>query len=387
MSNASLNPTLYDTLQAKFGEVRLTHPGQQRVARRVPDPARPGQFTTRATERGEQLVVCCPFCGDTRFRLYVSYMCGQKDPFTGKPNHRLWYCQNERCHESETNRKIFRSMIAVPLGRRRQSAVCASTRTAAPQPAGPIELPSGLIPIAALPATHPAPAYLLRRGFDLSYLQQTWDISFCDSCLNCRPVATNRIVIPIHRPARMFAPTNNGEQDLVLAGWQARSVPGIDPLAGADAKYLFAEGMQKSELLYGLHLAIASQGPVYLVEGPTDCWRIGPGALAIFGKDLSRTQKLLLVHHFAGRPIIVMLDPDAWESAGKVQYQLCLARGNADGDNRVVIADLPNHREDPADCTREELIQAAAEALGQGPQLFAYTQTTNISSQQPSFTR
>jgi hypothetical protein len=243
-----------------------------------------------------------------------------------------------------------------------------------------------LIPIPDLPETHPAPAYLLQRGFDLLYLQQTWDISFCDSCLNCRPPATNRIIIPIYRPAQMFAPAPNGQQELALGGWQARSVPDLPPLAGADAKYLFARGMQKSELLYGLHLAPGAQGPVYLVEGPTDCWRIGPGAVAIFGKSLSQTQKLLLVHHFAGRPIVVMLDPDAYESAAKIQHELALARSNLQGDNRVVLAELPGHREDPADCSPAEIFQAAEVALGQHPQSFGYPQTTNLHSLTPNHT-
>jgi DNA primase len=161
----------------------------------------------------------------------------------------------------------------------------------------------------------------------------------------------------------MFAPSPTEPQRLVLGGWQARIVPGLEPPTGEDAKYLSATGMQKSELLYGLHLAIAAQGPVYVVKGPSDCWRIGPGAVAIFGKTLATTQKLLLVHHFVGRPIVMMLDPDARQSAEQIQRELALARGHAEGDNRVVIADVPSHREDPADCTRDEIIAAANAAL------------------------
>jgi hypothetical protein len=364
MTTSILNPTLFQALQARFGQVRVTNAGQHRVARRVPDPMRPGRFKTQAAQRGEQYAVACPFCNDHKPRLYVSYMYGQKDSTTGKPNYSLWYCQNEKCHESVANRRLFRGMTAVPLGRRRHAAAGSSSPPPSPEPTGPITLPEGLIPIDALPPTHPAPAYLLRRGFDLSCLRRTWgDISFCDSCLSSRPVATNRIVIPIYRPAQMFAPAADEEPDLVLGGWQARSIPGMEPLAGADAKYLFAEGMQKSELLYGLELAVTTQGPVYVVEGPTDCWRIGPGSVAIFGKTLSMTQKLLLVHHFAGRPMIVLLDPDARESAQQIRQELTMARGCTDADNRVVTADVPSHREDPADCTREEIVSVANAAL------------------------
>ena len=86
------------------------------------------------------------------------------------------------------------------------------------------------------------------------------------------------------------------------------------------------------------------------------CWRIGPGAVAIFGKDLSQTQKLLLVHHFAGRPIVVMLDPDAHEQSLGIQQTLFLARGGTEGSGPVVVTSLPDAREDPAACTRQRVL-------------------------------
>ena len=367
-----LNPTLFSTLQAQFGEVRVSNAGQPRITRRVPDPARPGHFMDRATQRGEQYSICCPFCSDDRFRLYISYLYGEKDRATGHRNFGLWFCQNEKCHQSEGNRQILRSRLAVPLGRRHAGPVAApqfcsgeqNLTTPAHTPPQPIILPEGLIPITALPETHPAPAYLLQRGFDLQYLQEVWEVSFCDWCLECRPLVPNRIVIPVYRPSQLFSPATPEGQQLVLGGWQARAVPGIEPLGGNDAKYLSAEGMLKSELLYGLHLALASEGPVYLVEGPTDAWRIGPGAVALFGKDLSQTQKLLLVHHFLGRPILVLLDPDAHEAAERVQHELHLARGGLAGDNRVILVELPPGAEDPAACTPEEIQAVANRALG-----------------------
>ena len=358
-----LNPTLFHQLQAQFGELRVSNAGQEQIARRTPDPMRPGRFITQASQRGEQYACCCPFCGDDRFRLYVSYLCGEKDPMTGRRNYRLWCCQNEKCHQSEANQQVFRSRLSLPIGRRRACRAAIATPAAAPQPPRPITLPENLIPITALPPTHPEAAYIVQRGFDLEELYRTWNVGFCDSSVQCRPPVPNRIIIPVYKPAQMFSATPDAA--LTLGGWQARLVPGLEPLASSAAKYLSAEGMQKAELLYGLHWAIQTTGPVYVVEGPTDCWRIGPGAVALFGKTLSATQKLLLVHHFAGRPFIVMLDPDAYEAAQRVQDELYLARGASAGENRVVLVDLPPGREDPADCTREEIFAVAAEALRQ----------------------
>ena len=136
-------------------------------------------------------------------------------------------------------------------------------------------------------------------------------------------------------------------------------VPGHEVLGGSDAKYLSAAGMQKSELLYGLTLAENAM-QIYVVEGPADAWRVGPGALALFGKDLSQTQKLLLVHHFPGRRIIVMLDQDAREEAHKIQQDLRLARGPSGGE--VLLATLPPGRKDPGDCPPEEIANCHVEA-------------------------
>jgi len=153
-----------------------------------------------------------------------------------------------------------------------------------------------------------------------------------------------------------------GDPQLTLVGWQARIVPGLPALAAPDAKYLSAAGMKKSELLYGLHRATESSGPVYLVEGPVDVWRVGPGGLAMLGKNLSRKQAQLVARHFADRPIVVLLDADAVDESATIQRQLRQACG---ASAHVVIAHLPTGRADPGDCTREELQQAGAVALGQ----------------------
>ncbi|MGA2619864.1 MAG: hypothetical protein ABSF26_19800 [Thermoguttaceae bacterium] len=346
-----LNPTLYQTLQAQFGEVRVSNAGQGRIASRVPDPGRPGRFTSRVSRHGEQYAVSCPFCGDTRFRLYVSYMCGEPDPVTGERNYSLWYCQNQRCHESQAHRQVFKARLAVPIDRRHLQAPAAP----APAPPQPITVPESLIRISSLPETDPVPTYLRQRGFDIQCLEQTWEVSFCNWCLNCNPIATRRLFIPVYRPVPLFWTPEDGPLRVELAGWQARSVPGEVLLGGSDAKYLSAAGMQKAELLYGLPLAIQTTGPVHVVEGAADCWRIGPGAVGLFGKSLSLPQKALLVHHFAGRPVFVMLDRDAGEDARAVQRALALARSGSPGNNRVLLRELPPGRKDPAECTPQEI--------------------------------
>jgi DNA primase len=139
-----------------------------------------------------------------------------------------------------------------------------------------------------------------------------------------------------------------------LAGWQARFV-GDCP--DSVPKYLSCKGMKKSQLLYGLPAALGSQRAVVVCEGPTDVWRLGPGAVALFGKDMSLPQQQLLDRFLPGRPVVVFLDRDAQDNAQELQRTL-LNRGRV-----TVLAGLPEGRDDVGDCTSEEAWQQVGLAL------------------------
>jgi len=355
-----LNDTLYQTLQERFDDVRVSNAGDHRVVDYSPDPNNPGQLRTTVRQRGEQYAANCPFCDDSRQRCYVSHEYGERDPKTGSPNHHLWYCHNEKCHQDPVNRARLQAMLTPSLAgqarAQRRKAGQAKAGNPAPAPTThPIVAPEGLTPVDQLPLDHPAAQYLSQRGFDLGELCRVWGVCWVHACNNTRPNAEGRIAFPILRPEPLFSTAVDAAT--VLAGWQARTVPGIRPAAAPDAKYLSAAGMQKSSLLYGLPQARQTTGPIVIVEGPTDAWRVGPGAVALLGKDLSITQRALLLHHFSGRPLVVMLDADAQEAALKIQRDLQTARG---GDS-VVIARLPEGC-DPADLTRDEAKAAAVAA-------------------------
>ncbi len=359
-----LNPALYEVLQRFAGGVLVSNAGQQQVVRTRPDPDCPTHVLTEAVQHGEQYRVNCAFCGDTRHRLYMSYRYGQPDPRSGRPNHRLWFCQNEsRCHTSRTNQNMLRAMTAIPLGcRARNRVLCAVPPAASDSvtdfaPPAPAELPPGSAPIDTLPDSNPAVQYLRGRGFEVAELARVWDVRHVSGW--APTPAANRILIPIYRPAHHFGQAE-GESPVTLAGWQARFV---GALADGTPKYLFPSDFKKAKVLYGLPAAMRSSGPVYLCEGTTDVWKLGPGAVAPFGKQISRDQLLLLVHYFRGRPIVVLFDDDAANDAEQVVRDLTLARGFGGGDNRVVLGQLPLGRQDPGDCTPEEIWVAAATAL------------------------
>jgi len=360
-----LNPSLYEMLQQKFGDVRVSNAGEQRLVDYSPEPNHPGRLRTKVRQRGEQYAINCPCCSDSRHRCYISYQYGERDPRTGSPNHHLWFCHNDQCHRDQTNRVRLQAMVTPSLaGQARARRKAAASTAAAPPAPLPIIAPEGRTPVDQLPPDHPASRYLIERGFDIGELSAVWGVCMIDSCRDTRPNATGRIAFPILRPEPMFS--TSPSTATVLAGWQARIVPGIQPAAARDAKYLSAAGMQKSAMLYGLPQATQTTGQIAVVEGPTDVWRYGSGAVALLGKDMSPTQRGLLSHYFAGRPIIVMLDGDAQAAAEKIQRELQAARGHRGGDERVVIARLPEGR-DPADLTREQVQSITVAALRAGP--------------------
>jgi DNA primase len=111
--------------------------------------------------------------------------------------------------------------------------------------------------------------------------------------------------------------------------------------------------MSKSGLLYGLPNAIRGTGPVVLVEGVTDVWRLGRDAVATFGKTLSVRQTQQMVALFEARPIVVAYDADASEQSRKACSQLRSGRQALGDEAPVVIATLPRRYEDIGDCSRK----------------------------------
>jgi DNA primase len=112
--------------------------------------------------------------------------------------------------------------------------------------------------------------------------------------------------------------------------------------------------MKKSRLLYGLPAALNTAGPVVVVEGVTDVWRLGTNAVAIFGKTLSMNQRDLILRHFACREIVVFLDADATQDAGNAWSALHSARAASSDVTPVVVVRPPAGLKDVGECDRED---------------------------------
>lgn len=312
-----LNPLLYAALQKLFPDgVKITNEDEPLVfgTRLGPD----GKLKKWKEQSGEQYNVCCPICGDERFRLYISYAYGLDGLKIGKyaagtiagekfATSRLVMCHNERCHEHFDELADSRGNLHIWLvqhlrGSYMRSLAAGNVRVAPVvkerkhEKRIPFPRPEWSSPINLLPEEHPAVVYMRGRNFDPDVLYKTWKVVYAREY----PVEANGKNYS-WLAGRLFIPT-------VGDGWQARDIEGK-----AKAKYFSCPGWKKSEGLYNTERA--REYPFTLLcEGVTDVWRADGPAVCIFGKTLSNEQVLKLKKNWG--TVGVMLHPDTETDQG-----------------------------------------------------------------------
>jgi hypothetical protein len=361
------NPTLYSRLQHAFGRVEVSRQG---------DPAvwgspvvKKGRLVGNLVDPGEYYRASCPFCHDTRKRLYVNHLWGTPDPVTGEPLHALAICYNADCLKDHY--REFRDAIVEPVWRDMREA-SRSMRLSSPSlhdlealPLGPVPLPGEVIPVDELPPDHHAARYLRDRGFDLRELASTWDVGFCVTGTGMHSRAAQRIFVPF-----LF----KGDR----VGWQCRW-PGENYKAIGAEKYYFPKGFRKSRVLYG-HDAALFFPYVIVVEGVTDAWAVGDGAVALAGKTISESQyDLLSAWAEADGLAVLMLDAGAWTTEqpdaarAREKHAATLARLGSIFDGRVVEVTLEGGG-DPGSYDRaaiRRIVCRAVEAAGHDPDFYS----------------
>jgi hypothetical protein len=76
--------------------------------------------------------------------------------------------------------------------------------------------------------------------------------------------------------------------------------------------------MSRKDLLYGEDYC---RDAIVVTEGPTDAWRIGPGAVATFGLAYSRAQ-VLRISRYPLRVICFDSEPEAQRQARRMRDEL-----------------------------------------------------------------
>ena len=135
---------------------------------------------------------------------------------------------------------------------------------------GRLIIPSGLQPLSG-----PHRRYLRGRGFDPDEITRVWGVQG----VGIAPRYGWSLFIPIH---------HQGE----VVSWTTRSI------GSKGKRYLNApsdqERLPAKSLLYGEDQV---RGAVIVCEGPTDVWRIGPGAVAVMGLIVTQEQIERLSRH------------------------------------------------------------------------------------------
>ena len=188
--------------------------------------------------------------------------------------------------------------------------------------------------IDTLPADHRAVTYLISRGCDITELGVSFGVSYCEFAEPRYRAAEDRIVAPVYMHGK-------------LVGWQCRHIGELDWKELGIAKYYTRPGMPKRLTLYNFDSA-RTFPLVVLTEGISDVWAVGPQAVALLGSKLHTSQERLVCQAWGTGTVVVMLDPDARESAEDIVRRL---------EPRISGGVVPIHLDgvDPGDLSREAL--------------------------------
>jgi hypothetical protein len=197
--------------------------------------------------------------------------------------------------------------------------------------------PEGYLPLCEEPAcsaesADDARAYLLGRGLP----ERLWKEARIGVCLSGR--FDGRVIIPVLSP------------DGGWIGWVGRVWVKHHPRA-----YFNAPGMALGELTFN-HKALLEQTDdhAYVMEGVFDALAHWPLAVAVLGKP---TEAQVLAMAAARRPVVVVLDGDAWEQGWMLALRLRLE------GQRAGAVRLPPTL-DPDEVPRADLWEAGRASLG-----------------------
>lgn len=320
-NSPALNPFLYERLREIFGEVHIAKPGS---------PLLGGDYTWEygkmhfsPLDAGEYYCVCCPFCRqkgghDSKYRLWINHRWGvgldASDPRKQqKPDDRFWFmavCYNENCMVNWENVKALRTMVYDSLGRERRAEEIKILPVSDNQASlGIVRLPGKCLRVDQLTRNHQAYQYLLSRGLDPQRLGQDYDVSYCLSADPEFAQVASRLIIPIYMRG-------------TLVGWQARPPFDTDWKMARLPKYYNCPRTNKRLMLYGFDNARTLPYCI-VVEGVTDVWAIGAGAVALLGKIMSPQQFELILGNW--KAAVVILDSDAHKEIEHIR-QLCDGR-------------------------------------------------------------
>lgn len=344
----ALNPMLYAALKRRFDKVIFAQQGQ------AASPAFPSAFATRdgqmrnGTDRslwGEYYRVCCPYCQDGRFRLWVNHLYGTRDS-SGREEQRLAICYNEHCLAKEENRRAFYELIFGLVNRNNRNPIIILPGEETTEFLKNVPPPGHIAPITKVSPRNEARMYLISRNFDLDELEQNYGVGVViEADVNFRK-AENRVYIPL----RM-----DGE----LVGWQTRYPHDIDWKANPQIpKYYNLPNMPRKLMLAGIDTA--KFWPfLALCEGAISAWRVGPCCVPLLGKTISVPQRQRIAADMRGKPIFLLAEEDSKAYWDEIEMLL-----RQDGHQTIIRITFPG-KYDPANYEHDVVVSIMRNAAQQ----------------------
>ena len=262
--------------------------------------------------RSNWVGIVCVWCGRGEYSLGIrGWGCS------------CWRCGKKKLGESlaEASGRSLREVLGLLGGVEKEQEE--------PEHRGRLVIPKDIGPMTL---THIR--YLEGRGLNSAEIEDVWGVQ--------------GIAIAPRLAWRLFIPIKDRSEQMV--SWTTRSL-----LDCKDRRYISAAPEEEIEspknLLYGEHLAGHS---IVVVEGPTDVWRIGPGAVATMGVDWTDAQRLLIGRHPV-RAICFDSEPFAQRRARELYEQL------EDLPGQTLLMHLETAK-DPGGASDEEVAAIRAKA-------------------------
>lgn len=184
-----------------------------------------------------------------------------------------------------------------------------------------------IVPKSVVPLLDCHKRYLESRGFDWKEIAQTWGVQ--------------GIGLARRLAWRLWIPICDRRGDIV--SWTTRAICDDVPHRYVNARPK-EEAISLKDLLYGAELTRTS---VIVCEGPTDVWRIGPGAVATLGIAYSTMQRHLLAQY---ANVTVCFDNE--DDAQRKAERLCCELQGLPGQLRSVVLESGK---DPGNAAEKEL--------------------------------
>lgn len=241
--------------------------------------------------RSGWLQMDCPFCSSNATRYRLGYNLAGR-------YFNCWVCGPHRV--AETFAALTGRGLAESIGLTRKVEVNFHTAMDVSYLRSRVDCPKGVGPMLRAHRQ-----YLIGRGFNASDLERLWRLEG----IGIAAKLAWRIFIPIHY---------RGE----VVSWTTRTI------GERGIRYKSArpdqEKMDHKDLLYGEDHVRGHK--VIVCEGPSDVWRVGPGAVATFGVGFSPAQ-LRKIAQYPVRTVCFDPEPEAQNRARQLVERLSVFPG------------------------------------------------------------